>query len=56
MKTVCVKVPDVVSEYFMKNYGGLTELFEGLLNDSLKSIIQQEAKEEEDARNTPERL
>jgi len=51
-----VKVPDVVAKYFRGHYGGLTELSEGLLNDALKSIIQQEARENEDARKILEKF
>jgi len=40
----------------MKHYGDLSELSEGLLNDALKSIIQQEAKENKDARKIAENL
>jgi len=46
----------MIAEYSMKNCGDLTELSEGLLNDALKSIIQQEAKENEDARKILGRL
>jgi len=47
---VILKVPTVMARYFMKHYGDLSELSEELLNEALKSIIQQEAKENEDAR------
>jgi len=56
LKTVSVKVPDAVAKYFREHYGGLAELSQGLLNDALKSIIQQEAKENEDARKILGRL
>jgi len=45
-----------MARYFMKHYGDLSELSEELLNDALKSIIQQEAKENKDARKIAENL
>jgi len=56
LEKVCVKVPNMVAKYFMKHYGDLSELSEQLLNDALKSIIQQEAKENKDARKISQKL
>jgi len=56
LEKVCVKVPNMVAKYFMKHYGDLSKLSEELLNDALKSIIQQEAKENKDARKIAENL
>ena len=53
---VILRVPKVMARYFMKHYGDLSELSEELLNDALKSIIQQEAKENKDARKIAENL
>jgi len=51
-----LRVPSMLTEHFMKHYGDLSELSEELLNDALKSIIQQEAKENKDARKIAESL
>jgi len=51
-----LRVPSMIAKYFMNYHGDLTELSQGLLNDSLKSIIQQEAKENGDARKILARL
>ena len=56
MEKVCVKVPNMVAKYFIKHYGDLSDLSEELLYDALKSIIQQEAKENKDARKILGRL
>jgi len=53
---VILKVPTVIARYFIKHYGDLAELSEELVNDALKSIIQQEAKENKDARKIAENL
>jgi len=50
MDRFAIQVPSMIAEYFIKHYGDLTELSGELLNDALKSIIQQEAKENKDAR------
>jgi len=49
LKTVCLKIPDSVVRYFEMSGRDVRELSQGLLNDALKTILQQEAPENREA-------
>ena len=42
MKTIRLKIPDRVAQYFEKNHGDIRDLSQRLLNGALRSILEDE--------------
>ena len=46
MKTIRLKLPSRVAQYFDKEHGGVRKLSQSLLNDALRSILEDEEAED----------